>query len=228
MMKNTYYPYARRNCGFTLLELVLALGVCAVIISAVGGVFYSAERLRDSSTRAVNDALPVWRALSVMKRDLQGVMVPSPDGILSGDFKAGDVTSPGLNQNVAIELYTTTGTLQPDKPWGDVQRVTYEVRPTTPGKTLFRSVTRNLLANFEPDPDEQSLMDNVESVDFDCYDGVQWRSAWDTTLSDTNLPVAVRVRIQLAGDFQNRQPITLVVPLDSQSITNQTSSTTGS
>lgn len=207
--------------GFTLMELVLAMGVCAIVLAGVSGVFFSAVRLRDSATQMVDDALPVQRAVAILRRDLQGVMLPATSGILSGDFKVGDVTSPGVNQNVAIELYTTTGALHANEPWGDIQRVTYELRPTATGKDLIRSVTRNLLATITPVPDDQWLLGTVESLDFDCYDGTQWRTAWDTTMSDTNLPVAVRVRIQLAGGSRNRSPITLVVPLDSQSGTNQ-------
>ena len=38
-----------------------------------------------------------------------------------------------------------------------------------------------------------------KTLEFDCYDGSQWRNTWDTSAGDTNLPVAVRVRIQLCG-----------------------------
>ena len=44
-------------------------------------------------------------------------------------------------------------------------------------------------------------------------------------MSDTNLPVAVRVRIQLAGingGPGNGQPLEIVVPMDTQSRTNST------
>jgi hypothetical protein len=98
-----------------------------------------------------------------------------------------------------------------------VQKITYGVKD----KQLVRGVTRNLLTPIAPVADDQSMMGNVESVQFDCYDGVQWRSTWDTTLADTNLPVAVRVRIQMAGDSANRQPIELIVPVNAQSSTNQ-------
>jgi general secretion pathway protein J len=216
--------------GFTLMELVLAMAVCAIVLAAINAVFFSALRLRDTTTRAVDESLPVQQALATMRRDLQCVMPPSTNGVMSGDFKVGDVTSLGLNQNVAIELYTTTGALHENEPWGDVQRVTYELRPSAagavaPGKDLVRSVTRNLLATITPTPDEQWLMGHVESVEFDCYDGTQWRTTWDTTMGDTNLPVAVRVQIQMArnnaGSPLDQQPIVLVVPIDSESRTNQ-------
>jgi hypothetical protein len=54
-------------------------------------------------------------------------------------------------------------------------------------------------------------------------------------MGDTNLPTAIRIRIQLANENGNvsinQQPIEMLVPLLSQSRTNQpttTTSTTGS
>ena len=222
----------KRACGgFTLMELVLAMGICAIVLAAINAVFFSALRLRAVTMQAVDESLPVQRALTTLRRDLQCAMPPLTNGVLSGDFKVGDVTSLGLNQNVNIELYTTTGALHENEPWAEVQRVTYELRasaagPSAPGKDLIRSVTRNLLATITPSPDDQWMMGNVASVDFDCYDGTQWRNAWDTTAGNTNLPVAVRVRIQLAGNDADsplsQQPIVIVVPIDTQSRTNQT------
>jgi hypothetical protein len=42
------------------------------------------------------------------------------------------------------------------------------------------------------------------------------------TSANTNLPVAVRVDIQLSGD-KNASPIEILVPIDSQSRSNSTS-----
>jgi hypothetical protein len=66
------------------------------------------------------------------------------------------------------------------------------------------------------------MIGGVESIEFSCFDGSQWRNYWDTSSTDTNLPTAVRVRLQLAG-ADPTQPIEMVVPLDAQSLTNQAS-----
>jgi len=175
--------------------------------------------LRETTSNAVEASLPEQQALTTLRRDLEGLMPPNTNGIFGGSFKVGGVSSTGLNQPVDIELYTTTGALRADEPWGEVQRVTYELKspadPSAPGKDLIRSVTRNLLATTTPLPEDQRLMTGVSSVEYSCYDGTQWRNYWDTTLTDTNLPDAVRVRIQLAGK-DDSQPIEMVVPVDAQ------------
>ena len=81
-----------------------------------------------------------------------------------------------------------------------------------PGMDLVRCVNRNLLATTTQTPEMQWLMSDVETLQFDCFDGTQWRNTWDTSAGDTNLPMAVRIRIQMrrqAGsqDAANQQPI---------------------
>jgi hypothetical protein len=93
---------------------------------------------------------------------------------------------------------------------------------------LIRSVTRNLLPVATPDVEDQWMLSGVQSIEFSCFDGAQWSDTWDTTTltsPDTNLPVAVRVQIQLVGN--KTQPIEIVVPIDSQSRSNATLNTTG-
>lgn len=215
-------PRHNRSNGFTLMELILAVGVSALVLAAISGVFFSAVRVREATARAVDESLPAQQALAVLRRDLQGAMPPSTNGVLAGPFRVGDVASAGLSQNAAIEFYTTTGALHANEPWGDVQRVAYFLRDGAAGKELVRAVTRNLLTAFPPAADEQWMMDGVQSVEFDCFDGAQWRATWDTTLADTNLPVAVRVRITRAdADPRDPQPIELFVPVNSQISTNQ-------
>jgi len=232
-MNHLTQPNPRRlvyKGGFTLIELMLAMGVCAIALAAINGVFFGALRLREATIRAVDEAAPAQLALTTMRSDLQSAMSPTTNGVMTGDFRVGDITSAGLNQNVSIELYTTTGALHENEPWGDVQRVTYELRPSaggagSQGQDLVRSVTRNLLATITPVPEDQWMLGRVQRLTFDCYDGTQWRNSWDTTVSDTNLPIAVRVTIQLAGegpgDPRAQEPIVLTVPIDSLSRTNQ-------
>lgn len=216
---NLNRPTPRLVRAFTLIELILAIGITAIVLVAINAVLFSALRLRESTSNAVEASLPEQQALTTLRRDLEGMMPPNTNGVFSGSFKAGGVSSAGLNQPVDIELYTTTAALRANEPWGEVQRVTYELKPSgdpsAPGKDLIRSVTRNLLATVTPMPEDQRLMGGINNIEYSCYDGTQWRNYWDTTMTDTNLPGAVRVRIQLAGS-DNSQPIEMIVPVDAQ------------
>ncbi len=215
--------------AFTLIEITLALGVSAIVLAAIGGVLFSALRLRERTTALLDQAAPLHQALNTLRRDLQGALPPG--GVLAGDFKIGSISS-GTVQSLGIQFFTSTGVLRNNEPWGDVQEVSYVLREPaqrsrTSGRDLIRTVIRDLLPTMEQEADEQWLMGNVQTLDFAGYDGVDWRDTWDSSLGNTNLPSAVRVRIQLASEGRPPEPMEMVIPLLVQSRTNQTQSAGG-
>jgi type II secretion system protein J len=223
--------------AFTLIEMILAIGVASIVLIAVNTVLFASLRLRDATTDTVDAATPVDQAMTFIRRDLECVVTPTngTTKVLSGDFRVGNVTSPGVPEPVAIEMFTATGALSASAPWGDIQRVTYELRQSTDrnatGKDLVRSVVRNLLTLTTPETQDQLMLSGVQNIKFTCFDGMQWQDVWDTTgvtSTYTNLPLAVRVDIQMSGGGVNAQPIVLVVPIDAQTRTNTTvTATTG-
>jgi len=228
---------SRITSAFTLIEVMLALAISAIVLAAMGGVFYSAMRLRDRTSARLDETAPLHHALTLLRRDLQGALPPGPGNLpVAGDFQS-ETIGGGIAQNDRLSFFTTTGPLSDNLPWGDIQEVSYELRDaaqrtTGTGRDLIRSVTRNVLALTPADPDEQWLMGNVQSLQVSCFDGVNWRDSWDTSLGDTNLPAAVRIRIQLAtensSDGISQQPFEMVVQVLSQSRTNAATTTSSS
>src|ERR1043166_1757148 len=219
--------------AFTLIEVTLALAVSAIILAAVGGVFYSAVRLRERTMAMMDEAAPLQQTVSLLRRDLKGAVPPG--GVLAGFLQSG-VVSGNLRQNDGIEIYTTTGTMSDNAPWGDIQKVTYQLQdsttgPRSAGRDLVRSVTRNLISTTAEETEDQWLMGNIQDLQFSYFDGTSWQTSWDSTVGGTNLPSAVRVRLQLAPDQSgvNRasDPIDLVFPLVCQSRTNVTDTAGG-
>jgi len=218
--------------------MILAVSIAAIVLIAINAVFFTSLKLRDNTSEMVDAASPIDSAVSFIKRDLQCAVTPTngTSKVLSGGFRVGNnITSMGVNDPVAIEMFTATGTLSDSAPWADIQRVSYELRSPTDssvvGRDLYRSVTRNLLTISTPEVTDQLMLSGVQSLKFSCYDGASWDDVWDTTDPTaiyTNLPTAVRVDIQMAGPA-NLGPIEIVVPIDSQSRTNMvlTSSTGG-
>jgi len=209
--------------------MILAIGVASIVLIAVNVVFFASLHLRNAASDMVDAATPIDSAVTFLKRDLQCVVTPTngTSKVLSGSFRVGDnITSVGVSDPVAIEMFTATGALSDSQPWGDIQRVTYELKNSAtaagPGRDLYRSVSRNLLTVSTPAVEDQLMLSGVARVTFSCYDGAQWNAAWDTTSAttgNTNLPQAVRVVIHLAGNG-NAQPVEIVVPIDSVARTN--------
>ncbi|MGD0016560.1 MAG: type II secretion system protein GspJ [Verrucomicrobiia bacterium] len=224
------------NHGFTLMELLIAIMIAAVVLAAMNTAFYAALHLKSRALSSVENGISLNHAVSILKADLRGILV-------TGGVMAGSVESPGVesvnNQPTLLDVYTTTGVVYDDLPWGDVQKVSYLLKNPTGGshlvgQDLIRAVTRNLLAPTQPDLSEQSLLSGVSSLQFSFYDGANWQTAWDATNSVTPIPQAIKIDIEFAkadSDGQSRLPVEIVVPVVTQELTNgvtTTASSTGS
>ncbi len=219
--------------AFTLIEVLLAMAICAIVLVAINAVFATAVHLRDRTSSAVDEALPIERTFEILRRDLKGTV--GPRGFLAGDFKCGaqamgaTMGLSGEAGGAGLDFFTATGRLSDNTPWGDLQEVLYELKAPSDrdqaGMDLVRCVNRNLLATTIVTPDIQTLLSHVETVQFDCYDGMQWRTTWDTSAGDTNLPTAIRIRIQLTAksgeDLSKQAPLEMLVPLETVTRTNR-------
>jgi len=210
--------------GFTLIEVLLALMISAIVLVIIGSFFAGALKVQQHLNSSIDESLPIERALNIMQKDLKNAVAPG--GMLAGPLQSGSALG-GSDVNDGIQIYTTTGLMTPNTPWSEIQKVTYGLQSgessTNNGKDLIRTVTRNLLTTGTEDDDEQFLASGIESLTFSYFDGNNWIDTWDDS-TETNLPMAVRVNVQMAAADQNAarpDPIQLLVPLMVQTHTNQ-------
>jgi len=232
------YTIARGRKAFTLIEIMLAVAIFAIVLVAINGVFYSALRLRRKASEAIEQSLPIQQTLAIIKRDLQGLVAPG--GTLTGPLQSGVAItgntvggSSSMDQQGGTVIYTATGIIDETSPWANVQKVSYSLRQpmlqtSRGGRDLFRLVTRNLLPVAQEEVEEQWLMGDVQQLQFSFYDGTGWRNTWDSTTETTVLPQAIKVEIDLAqNDTAVKAPLELVVPVTVYVRTNQTQSAGG-
>ena len=216
--------------AFTLLEVLIAISIFAVLIGAIGSVFYAALRLRNNANRQLEECLPIEDALEAMQYDLANLVAPT--GSFFGPLQTANPTNM-LQGQIGPDFYVSTGQLDGMTPWGNVERLDFilavHTNGTAIGKDLYRAATRNLLpVSPQTAPDESRLLlTGVENLTFLYYDGQQWQPTWDTT-TQTNLPVAIKVQIQMAAQPAQgaapNSPLELVIPIDILLNTNATAS----
>src|SRR5947209_11721702 len=129
--------------AFTLIEVLLALTICAIVLVAISAAFTGALRLRERAAANLDRSIPIERAMALLRRDLKNAVPPG--GLLEGPLQSGSLEG-GVNANDGIQIYTTTGLITPNTPWGEIQKVTYALQAsidsTNSGKDLVRTVTR--------------------------------------------------------------------------------------
>lgn len=225
-----------RKGGFTLIEILLAIAIAALILIAIQSVFFGALRLRNTTTARIEEDLVLQRTLSIVRKDLTGVVVPNR--VLLGEFQSvptSELTKEGTEgDRISPDLYTTSGKIDGWTTFSEVQLVSYYLRNedgNTGAKRLVRVVTRNLLPVQEVEQEEQVLMDGIAEAYMEFYDGTSWSDTWDSATTST-LPTAIRFVLRKTppeGQAQNGgAPYELLVPVIVATASSQSSSSSSS
>lgn len=230
MMRERLHFRGRPQRGFTLLELVLATAIGAVVLLAINTTFFGALRLHNTTHARIDAGLEIERALGIVRRDLAGIMLPG--GTLSGQLQTTDFStgvSGASGERVTPDLFTNSGKIDGWNPFSEVQMVAYYLAPgasASDPKDLVRVVTRNLLPVQEAVPEEQVILHGVASATMQFFDRNGWTDSWDSESTST-LPGGLKFSLVMAGANGNVSqstpaPIELVVPIMVTTTTSQT------
>jgi general secretion pathway protein J len=214
----------RESRGFTLLELLLAMSMAAMLALSLYTAMRVTLKSRDSANAAVDPVRTASIAMDMIQQDFESVPPPPPSdastNVLGGPFYATHQPA-GRGDNDTIEFYS----LGADPVVGDpteasplaegVRKIEFYVSTDTPSPTLVRRVTRNLLPASEATYDEEILCRDVRSFSLRYYDGTAWQEDWDSSTLDDSLPNAVAITLELGNVSADKpsQRITRVVPL---------------
>jgi type II secretion system protein J len=205
--------------AFTLLELLVATSVAAIVLLVINATFFGALRLHNTTHDRIDQDLVLQRALGLIQRDVDGLMLPG--GILSGQLvttEASTIGSEAYGERLSPDFYTTSGLVDGWNPFSEAQAVAYYLAPATDGsntKSLVRVVTRNLLPVQTAAREEQILVTGVTEGYVEFFDGTSWTDAWDSTAT-SSLPTAVKFSLTLAPADAGQPapaPVELVIPV---------------
>ncbi len=190
----TVLPHKTRMSGaFTLVEVVLAVALSALLLTIVYWTYFSINRSVDASTESL-EALDTGRTLSeLIKRDIRAIV---PDRYtLVGKNTVIKSSSFG-------ELEFVTNALSGTDPQR-LRRVGYAlIQSGNDEKTLVRRESTDLgdlldksPADYPPKAFEVSTIIAGFLVEF--YDGANWLQAWDSGVTG-QMPTQIRVTIDVS------------------------------
>lgn len=211
----------RRASAFTLLEVMVALVIVAMIASALFASLTIAFKARKSAINNLTNLRQIRFAMETVGKDIQTVLPPT--GVLAGAFFA-TPDDPAENLDT-LELYNAAPATRTLQAGGDIQKVVLRVMLESEVQgaavdadlldernqgqrlssgdeqgsdmVLVRRVTRQLLAQVTPEPPYQIIARHVQTFRVRLYDGVDWLDTWDSTTTQNTLPQAVEVTLEI-------------------------------
>lgn len=198
MMPTTGYMSVRRERGFTLLELLVALSIFAVVSVLSYGGLQSVLNAREHSNVQTERLAALQIAVQMLSRDIEQVV---KRGVRDqfGD-KQSPMTANPTSSNGGLE-FTKTGWRNPAGfARSNLQRVGYNLRDDK----LIRSTWPMLDRAQASAPREAVILENVKEFSVRFLDSKhEWQSYWPpTTTAPANidtlpLPNAVEIAIDL-------------------------------
>jgi len=198
-------PHNFRRGGFTLLELVVALLMVAILAGSLYLSLMSAFKAKTSAEKAIEPSRTAELAMEFIRNDLENALVPhdpstftSEFQYLSGTFEGTDNTNSGADAG-DLTFYSTADMRDHQTANGEIKEVelTLEVPNGTTQRCPVRKCSRNLLSETTVTPDEEILCRGVVGFSLRYFDGSNWDTEWDSTAEDNTLPAAVEVTMTL-------------------------------
>jgi general secretion pathway protein J len=179
-----------RSNGFTLLEVLIAIAIFSVVSLAGFTIFDTVLRGDASSKVRTERQNDLQRAFLLMERDFTQItkrtmringeapkeifLQTADDSFLSNDQAMAFVRSGWTNPGFLL-------------PRSEIQSVAYRLNDNILERLHFNFVD----AVVGQEPRVRALLNDVDSIGFEFYDGKEWQKKW----SGNTLPVAIAIEV---------------------------------
>lgn len=203
---NNQYSIDNRS-AFTLVELIVAISLAAMIILITAIIFRQASSAFSESDARNEVYQNVRTAFDIIKRDISGATLNTNYELFKAfnNISAATYSTIGAKEGSdIITLLSSTSNLE-DKP---IALITYYLKNDNVLYKLEKTGTSTLntsISGFDPNTETsyQELGFNVSTLQFRYQDtDGTWRDAWDST-TKKYLPDAVEVAMTIS-DMRNR------------------------
>lgn len=196
--------------GFTLLEVLIAVTLMALMFGALYGSYFAVIRARDRASDGMEARRELGATFDLLRREIASARFVRGDKQLRFVVEDRDVFGqPASN----LELTTLAPPADPSRRESGVVNVRYRIAEKERRLSLTRQ-ERDVLMEASSSP-SYPQMETLSSFQVECFDGSKWVKSWDTALNGS-LPRMVRVTIQFVENGTPQEFSLLAGPKVSQ------------
>jgi general secretion pathway protein J len=191
-------PLAKHR-GFTLLELLVAVAIFAVLAVISYSGLNSVLKTREHTSRAAEALHELQMSMTIIQRDLSQI-ADHPIRDQFGDRQPGLLAGEELSADERLIEFTRHGWRNPaENLRSTLQRVAYALEE----ETLYRAYWPRLYRGPEAEPLRAKMLDDVERVLFEFQDErAEWHEQWPPLNIQRypGLPLVVRLNIEFTDE----------------------------
>lgn len=196
--------YRAVSCdGFTLLELMLAIAITAIILVVIASSFNAVAHSKIHGEDRLNLDREGRATMWEMSNELRGAL-QTPMAISRVVFVGSGQMRDGMPEDSLTLSTVDGGHRRSITSFGAEQIVAYNLAPNPDHRRWFiltRSQISGLLTSGAGDAAPIVLADNVISLHLRYFNGNAWSESWDSSALPRNqqLPLAVSIDLQLGA-----------------------------
>ncbi|MHB8482732.1 MAG: type II secretion system protein GspJ [Nitrospiria bacterium] len=183
--------------GFTLIEVLMALSIAAVITVFLYETFISSSRV----TEKIDQEREVYREIRLTADQLTHELLSayqSPFSVLPTvplDFTGVHESGPEGSMDTLSFYAMSHLHLVPNQPDADLTFIRYYLEK--PAEAKWYQLSHEEYPHFLSKglPEKEVLIEQVKELTFQYFDGKSWLPAWDSKKSNQSIPAAVKVSL---------------------------------
>ena len=203
-----------RNRGFTLLELLVALALMALLAAALYGSYFALVAGRDRATAVAEEVRELRTTLDALRRQLASAYFRGPVSSEDPDhprfrFVVEDRDFYGKPASTLAFTTIAPPAVGETQPVSDQMLVEY--RPVAKENGMRVTVRKRDVYMEGETPPTYVQMEDVQGFLVECFDGTKWVRSWDARLN-SGLPKQVRVTVTLSRGEKDASYSAIVFP----------------
>jgi len=206
------YPPLSVRTGFTLLEVVISVGILVVILTIIYNAFNSSMEVFTAMENRGNAYAQARLVLNRMSEEIASTYLSGKNrntGLLGEDKDEDDLPFDSLHFTSLSHIRWVK-----DSKESELCEIGYylEKDEETGESFLFRREDWNVDGTLEEGGRSLELAEGVDAINFRYYDGEEWVDDWDSRIKG-GLPKAIEVVLVMKDPRRKRIAFSCIVPV---------------
>ena len=172
------------NTGFTLIEVLIAVGILSVVLAAIYSTFFLSHRAVEGMDESMLKLQESRRAIDILRRELDSAFYTGEDRNTFLKIQDRDIYGKQATQLT----FTAFSPLRPG-----LSRISYYIEDKNGKLNLFKKVESPYTHEKTEGVD---IIEDIEAFSVETLYGGQWVKTWDTDISK-GIPDEIRIGLSV-------------------------------